>query len=45
MRGYTPATIGARDTSELSEIKVDGHVKNPFYMDLGIEEFRDCELL
>jgi len=36
MRGYPPATIGTRNTSELSGIKVDGHVKNPFYMDLGI---------
>ena len=26
------------------EIIIDTHVKNPFYMDSGIQEFRDCEL-
>ncbi len=24
--------------------KVDAHVKSPFYMDLGIKGFRNCEL-
>jgi len=26
-------------------INLDAHVKSPFYMDLGIQEFRNCELL
>jgi len=26
-------------------VKIDAHVKSPFYMYLGIQEFRNCELL
>jgi len=26
-------------------LKFDAHVKSPFYMDLGIQVFRNCELL
>ena len=29
----------------LRYLKVDAHVKSSFYMDLGIQEFRNFELL
>ena len=32
-------------TVQFSSVNLDAHVKSPFYMDLGIQEFRNCELL
>ena len=29
---------------KIKQAKIDAHVKSPFYMDLGIQEFRNCEL-